>query len=1573
MPTYLNDHVISGSIIHDTTIGVLFPSTGYFNTLTVNGTGVSLSGHKHDFIDINNFSNGLSGLSLLGNIPSGIYIYSTGLNQFTTGVITTFARSILDDTSVSDVRTTLGLQSLSTVSGVLVLGSDVAQDIILSNINGSGTVFNNLNKNIDLIVKGSGSSDVFFYDASLGRLGINTTAPDASLHVVNDCALDGLKLESQSNCATGVHIFMIHRPQTAPTSGSFPCTISLAGRDYNDNVINYGRIRSVAAGTATGATSGELLFYIDKNTIDMLALRLANNEYELGTNNTISSGSASYSAIGDNNTINGIRFIVIGNSNTVDPARDSITVGFRNEDNANFNNIIGRDIVVNNSGNNIYGYKGVVSGVSGLFYGSVIYSTGNNSINIGSTINNSGSDCNLIGNRVTNIGNNTSILGYNISSNSNNAINIGNNLVSIGNSGIIIGNNSSTTGNNNILFGNNIRAVSTGLAAIGVNIITNNVIDSIITEQNVSIDNASGIVIYGRGNSLTSTNNVTTIQGYKNIARNTIEYSTIVGDSNQISSASGSILLGTSHFHSGTLKNNISLGRNNYLLGNSVNNIQIGSLNNQSGIKVSNVGLLSGSAVNNTNTLIHSIYIGTQNYSNSGNCVVVVGNKNYVNNNFGTVFGTLNTVIGSNDSVVIGRTNYTIGENNIHLGNRYNILGSNIINIGSANSESFIFGNNSINIGDSSFVADSLSVGRSNTVYGVKNTIVGSYNSIGAERFPFTATVTSNTFDTLSIAGNSVSSLAAGNELLIYVYNNLSPGNDSSYISTRTVDTATYDGDTNTSSILLTTNISVSSNYRKLFYTFDEGLGLGSAAIASGYVVLKNKTSYNTIYGDNNTVSNSGYSSTILGHYGKNLIIGSGNNVNGQRNIVVGHNLAVTNNNSVTIGSQNTYRTVFGQDIIYNTGQGCKKLIIKNNNNEIGLSYDMDNEVLSVGVDGADVNNIGTTINTSGIIKSLGLQLYPTTSVTPGDVLVATNTVGNTSWTTPFSVSGSNGRFLYKTSATKATGIEFFGFKFLNNGSPEFTFYNYNPDGILTAEDYVSGCTIVPNVGMTVNPNFCYDDEEFNLTIIGSGDADPGPTLFTTNYVTNQITMRQIHVTGSVNIRNNLVVSGSITNPSNTVGSLLRTNPSTYKLESYSPPAYSIITNTSSSLASGYKQFRYYPSTGLLLSAAPTINLTDSVVLDRYDVVLSNNPNVDTTFNRTARDGAFSVLYQFSNNTNEEASYTPSGTRGFLIDYGLSRVGINTTSGELSSFSGGTENGNVFVVNGKMYTRGIQLGQATVSGYVLTAINTSGNLDLRPLSISLLANSVDYPIRLYTSNGVDRLGLTTTNSNTNSTFNSENDRGSIIAWESSASGWVTPAHFKVPNNSGCILFGSGAYSNYLGTRNIHAFGGAPFNTTQDDYRGSSQYVQYYLRTKTLTDGVAKYLTTDWTANNTTTPTNNNIIIMPDHGSTTTACWGVDMTISAITKSGTGGGAVYPACVWFLNFGVKRGANGTSQIIGSVSKTEKRDANFPAEADVEVDLNTDRKINIKVSGINNYNIYYSATARVNQLTLPAWND
>jgi hypothetical protein len=73
-------------------------------------------------------------------------------------------------------------------SGILLLGGTTpsSANIVLPSSSGQNIIFNNDAYNSDFIVKGTGNNQLFF-DASTGRLGINTGSPSTVLHIVGKC------------------------------------------------------------------------------------------------------------------------------------------------------------------------------------------------------------------------------------------------------------------------------------------------------------------------------------------------------------------------------------------------------------------------------------------------------------------------------------------------------------------------------------------------------------------------------------------------------------------------------------------------------------------------------------------------------------------------------------------------------------------------------------------------------------------------------------------------------------------------------------------------------------------------------------------------------------------------------------------------------------------------------------------------------------------------------------------------------------------------------------------------------------------------------------------------------------------------------------------------------------------------------------------------------------------------------------------------------------------------------------------------------------------------------------------
>lgn len=1561
MPTEISDYSISGSTIID--------STGNFNVLTINNSGILLDGQLY-LTDIVDISGNITGLNYLGESPSGTFLYTTGLNQFTTGVITDFARSILDDADVDAVRTTLGLQSLSTVSGVLVLGSDVAQDIILSNISGSGTIFNNQRKDIDFYVKGTGSTDSFFYDASMGRLGVNTLAPDAAFHIVSDCALDGVKIESNTNCTTGVHLFLHHNPGAVPTEGSYPATISLAGRDDNANVIYYAQLKSKAVyvdGDVANGTQGELLAYVDHDGTGNLVLRLSNSGTYLGPHNSLTGGSTSYNLMGSGNTINGNSFVIIGNTNSADPATNTVIVGSLNDSYGASNRIVGRNIEAQGSGNSLFGFNVYTEGDTNYVYANNVLYSGDYSALIGNVINGSGNYTILIGNNLYNSGNLNSILGSGVNTIGHKSTLLGQDIFNRGHSGIIIGINNAVTGDSNVVIGNNIDVISTGLFICGDSINVNNVIDSLILEKDITISNASGIVIVGRGNDVVSTNNTLGLYGYGNVTSGTIKNSNLLGDSNILSGASGSLILGGANTAMGTINNNILIGKQNYVANTSNNNIFIGNLNNHSGLRLNNDGSITGvSTNNNPSRFINTVAIGNQNvFQSSGNLQIAIGNKNDINGLYNTIVGHINTLRNSSYDIIVGKSNYVAGPSNIVVANDARVFGNNNVVL-SPSENARVFGQDVISVGSNNGLQSNGSVvGYDNSLYGDNNNVFGSNNTAGLAKYLYTATILSNQFASSLISFNSniTTDVKQGDGILVYLYNPVPTDGTNVYVFERTVNTIQWDG--STTAITLSSNITLQTqNPQSNPNSFDDAFNaVAPVTQASGYIIKKSAGSNNYIYGDLNSIKGTG--NTIVGY--KNTIdhytTGS---------IILGNNITHSGNNYMVIGPDDTKKVIIGDKVVFNSGLSTTNIYAVGTNN---ITYfDLDNANRRVGIRNTAPRS---ELDVSGTITTNALRIG--LSATNGQILV-TDANGNISYTDRTMVSGVEGGIVSKLSSALSSGNNYFRW---NSSDHTLSFYSWNTQGTPQPANDPSdtkAIEFIVNTGLIINSNRSNNNEYINLKVYGNANKDDidlivtdveNERLFINNVFMNSGTLSSnLRTSGSL-ILPNLLAGKYNTGGFSPSGTFLRialdsNNSGTLIYNQLAPNT--IVSTTSNHVATGYMNLRWFESDHKLCIGNKTNHTenAESFDIQNYNTVISNQVDADgqnyTVFNRYGlgswAGSGFVVLY--------------SGVmdRGLRLDYLNSKMGVNTSALELAAKS------NALVVNGSIYCTGLRLGESAESGYVLTAVDDVGNLGLRALSLSLVESNLSYPFVFETVGGVEKLQLSNYDED-DVALTSTKDMGRILAWNNNS--WYIPKHFRLYEGSTTlrknqVMIGQYASTTYISTQNAHAFSAGNFYpeyTTSTMYEGSSQYLQFYMRGSG--NGAAQTrLSTEWSYSNPSTTAADaaryNVIILPN-GPQNYHAWLYEAKISVL---GVDGSSTYAAGAMTIKGAVKRLGNNASIVrLGTEEQSKFMDTALAA-AGAEMSLNDPitGAMTLRCTGVANYQTAWSATITVNQLSLPS---
>jgi hypothetical protein len=402
-------------------------------------------------------------------------------------------------------------------SGTLLIGdSNASSASIILPSSGQNIIFNNQQYNSDFVVKGTGTNQLFF-DASTGRLGINTGSPSTILHVVGRCANDTLKVESSTECPTGVALTLYHSPNTGSQTGDYPATINLAGRNASAQQINYAQIRSRILGTALGATSGELLFNVDHSGVskniasfNVGSINLGLNAQSIQSSNNIVIGQLAKDS-GNNNILLGhyaaisgalsSQNIVLGNS-TSTRGSNNIVVGHNTNISGIYVYNIGDSATVNSNYTFNLGQNNTIDGTSNFIIGS------------GNTVNST--DSYVLGNSNDTNDTKTFIIGENLISHNTSGYIVGfdNNISGLLNT--INGNSIYVTGNSNTVLGQSNTIIGSNNDILGdINSITGS--GNTVFGENISV-NGSGCVIFGKDLSVSNNNSIIIGNGSNDLA-----------------------------------------------------------------------------------------------------------------------------------------------------------------------------------------------------------------------------------------------------------------------------------------------------------------------------------------------------------------------------------------------------------------------------------------------------------------------------------------------------------------------------------------------------------------------------------------------------------------------------------------------------------------------------------------------------------------------------------------------------------------------------------------------------------------------------------------------------------------------------------------------------------------------------------------------------------------------------------------------------------------------------------------------------------------------------------------------
>lgn len=1042
----------------------------------------------------------------------------------------------------------------TTIPGILNIGTGTPPDSILSDVSGTNTSFNLNRKDIDFAVYGTGTNtnSLIYFDASTSRLGIGTNSPQTALHVVAPCSSDGMKIESITNCATGVRLTLRHSPGTAPVAGSYPATINLMGRDLSNNDIIYGQITTKVLNPATSNTSGELIFTVDKQ----------------GTNKTVFSATPLNVYMGPDNTLNGNNFSVVGNNNNLSGV-SYVLIGSSNNGVLNSGIVLGLNSVVR--GSQIFGIlsNSIVTGVNDLLIGNsgILYGTGN--ISIGNYTNTSGNYNAIVGNNISGVpsysvglsqfsiisGVSGIYIGSYLTNSGNSNIYLGNLNRILGSNNDLVGSFSSISGTNDIIFGNTDNIVGSNIISVGSNQTLTNVNSGLFVGNNIALSNTDNLIVMGLQNNLGGGLGTSVVLGSKNdLSSGTSQKIILVGQSNLIQDSTGCLVFGNDNNLSGNLTNNIVVGSTNAVPLTSNNNIILGALNNQTGIYINSNGSVIGTAQSNNSFINNSIIAGINNNMRFGDSNVALGHKNSVSGYNVGVVGSYNTVSFANKSQVMGNSNFVVGNNIKSIGDRVSAIGSNSFIVNTDDVTTNIFGSGNIVIGSNGIVNNGLVVGSNNNLKGSNNIIYGKNNNLGLALHAFTST--NDNF--LVINGDVTSTYAVNDIILINIQN---PAYSTSTL-TRTITSAetTSPG----GNVITTLGISslLTAQYTNQGYYVTNSSFNDNNAISttnSGYITLYYKDSLGVYCGSSNIILGSSNRTS----YSDCVVVGNNNNVSGVNNVVIGSNLSGISDNTVYIGTNNINKIITTNNgVVFNSGGFQDFWMLKPSlSNRRSLIYaSLTNQYVGINTDSPSAE-----LSVSGNISTSGIQIR--NSATNGYILTS-DSVGNASWQSPGAqITGTNLGLMIKSSNILASGLDKVLYNTVNNS---IKFNLDNKDGLL-----ITSTGLLLNNGYS-NGGGINQDGRYGLNIQGTAKIAGTENLLATNFNTDSIDF--YNISGNSGTLSELKVTNGVTLPTSLVGTLLKVN-SNGTLYAYNTENSNVVLfSNGTSVASGNDSFRWIDS-----------------------------------------------------------------------------------------------------------------------------------------------------------------------------------------------------------------------------------------------------------------------------------------------------------------------------------------------------------------------------------------------------------
>jgi hypothetical protein len=1367
-----------------------------------------------------------------------------------------------------------------------------------------------------------------------------------------------MKIESITNCATGVRLTLRHSPGTDPVAGSYPATINLMGRDLNNNDIIYGQITAKVLNPATSNTSGELIFTVDKQRTNKTVFSATPLNVYMGPDNTLNGNN--FSVVGNNNNLSGVSYVLIGSSNS-GVLNSGIVLGL---------NSVAR-------GNQIFGIlsNSIVTGVNDLLIGNsgILYGTGN--ISIGNSTNTSGNYNAIVGNNISGVPNYSVALsqfsvvsgvsgiyiGSYLTNSGNSNIYLGNLNRIIGSNNDLVGSFSSISGTNDIVFGNTDNIVGSNIITMGSNQTLTNVNSGLFIGNSISLSNTDNLIVMGLQNNVGSGLGTSVLLGSKNdLSSGTSQKIILVGQLNLIQNSTGCLVFGNDNNLSGNLTNNIVVGNTNAVPLTSNNNIILGALNNQTGVYINSNGLVTGTAQSNNSSINNSIVAGINNNMRFGDSNVALGHKNSVSGYNVGVVGSYNTVSFANKSQVMGNSNFIVGSNIKSIGDKVSAIGSNSFVVNTDDVTTNIFGSGNIILGSNGIVNNGLIVGSNNNLKGSDNIIYGKNNNLGLALHAFTA---SDQFS-LVINGDVSNTYAVQDIILINIQN---PAYSTSTLTREITNIAVTSNAGNTITTLTISSLSTASYTNQGYYVTNSSFNDNNplSTTISGYITLYYKASLGVYCGSSNIVLGSSNRTS----YSDCVIVGNNNNVSGVNNIVIGSNLSGISDNTVYIGTNNINKIITTNNgVVFNSGGFQDFWMLKPSlANRRSLIY----AALGSQYVGINTDSPSAELSVSGNISTSGIQIR--NSATNGYILTS-DSVGNASWQIPGAkITGSDLGLMIKSSNLLTSGLA----NVLYNPTGNFIRFNLDTkDGLL-----------ITSTGLLLNNGYnngAGGDGIYGLNIKGTAKLAGTQNLLATNFNADSIDF--YNISGNSGTLSALKVTDGVIFPTSLVGTLLKVNSngalSTYNTESSNV----VLFSNGTSVASGNTSFRWIDSQkSLALGATGVINddvlsTAEDAYNTAYNIILSSQNNIDSVINNKGLGNSFSILNSGSND--RKGCHYDTVNKTLIVNHRIntfrSDMAINQSSGV-----------NLWV-DGKAWVKDLRIGSAdsTTPGYYLRAIDSSGNTEFAPLAIDASFSGFTnnpvmsdsplkrYPMNVSTTSSITTIGLTSVKSN-----GSALGHGQMLVWNGSR--WTDTSFIKTyetDDGSVCrgIEFGANAKIQNTGSIHNHVFAGGTFKSTDtQSYDGSSQYSIRYLRGRTTTGGSIE-LTTDFDTGTSSPNANRNNTIdlgyIDGGGVYFYRAWSFNIEASLLYQNNDFTALPPTGAVFFIQGGVAvtgTGLNNAPILLGDNIITSRGTiANGIGIRVFPTGGPQNWRLTAHVTGINSTSCLWSATARLNELTIPS---